>query len=365
MVLRTNLLRGSIMAEEEFKVAFKPLGESKEIILTPSIVNQYLTVKSARGIGATPADVRKFLEMCAAQALNPWLGDAFLIGYDNYDKAGNHTGATFSLVTSHQAILKRAEASPQYDGMKSGVVALPKKIADQIGETGVPPEGFEKLIQRREGDLLFPWETVIGGWAEVKRKDREFLSSDVLEFEVYTTGRSRWLKDPAGMIVKCAEASAQRKAFPSTLGALYIQEEMESVREGRREHALTDQREEQAANRIVIPAEAIKVEPVLETVSVGPGAVQGPATTSNNVQATEERERALEPSEARETRQESVWPEAIENLLGAARRAKSEMSLLSVQQGWFQIKANYPEEMVAEVDKFFARRKTEVAPAGK
>lgn len=71
------------MAEEEFKVAFKPLGESKEIILTPSIVNQYLTVKSAKGIGATAADVRKFLEMCAAQALNPWLGDAFLIGYDN------------------------------------------------------------------------------------------------------------------------------------------------------------------------------------------------------------------------------------------------------------------------------------------
>jgi len=349
-------------AAPEFQVEFVPLGESKKIILTPTLVNDYLTVKSARGVSATKADVRKFLELCAAQALNPWLNDAFLIGYDNYNKAGDHIGATFSLVTSHQAILKRAEASPQYDGMRSGVVALPKKIAQQIGETGLPPENFEQLVQRREGDLLYPWETVIGGWAEVKRKDREFLSSDVLEFEVYTTGKSRWAKDPAGMIVKCAEASAQRKAFPSTLGALYCMEEMESVREGRREHAaLTDQRDEQAANKIVIPAEVVRQPETVPVVVPGPSTVQ--ATPGPEV-GGEGREEGPERSERPEIKQESVWPQPIENLMSAAKRAKSDMSLLSVKQGWLSIRKDFPEEMVAEVDKFFERRAAEVKPPG-
>jgi len=41
--------------------------------------------------------------------------------------------------------------------------------------------------------------------------------------------------DPAGMIVKCAEASALRKAFPSTLAAMYCKEEMDREREAHRD----------------------------------------------------------------------------------------------------------------------------------
>ena len=50
---------------------------------------------------------------------------------------------------------------------------------------------------------------------------------DRLNLTVYSTGKSRWSKDAAGMIVKCAEASCLRKAFPSQLSGLYHSIEME------------------------------------------------------------------------------------------------------------------------------------------
>merc|ERR1711991_914366 len=57
-----------------------------------------------------------FLMLCRARKLNPFEGDAYLVGYDSKD------GAKFSLITSHQALLKRAELCQQFDGMESGLI---------------------------------------------------------------------------------------------------------------------------------------------------------------------------------------------------------------------------------------------------
>jgi len=192
----------------ETVISYVPLGESESISLTLSRVKQFLCLPTRSGKMPTDEQVIKYMMLCKAQSLNPWVNDAYLVGYDGKD------GPQFSLITAHQAFLKRAEASHEFDGLESGVVVL-------RGET----------ITERQGDMVLPGEVLVGGWARVHRRDRSVPSFDSLALKTFDTGRSRWAADPAGMIVKCCEASALRKAFPSTLAAMYCKEEMERNRE--------------------------------------------------------------------------------------------------------------------------------------
>ncbi len=188
-------------------ISYVPLGEKTEIHLSLERVAKYLVVPTKSGKMPSAEQVMKFMMLCKAQSLNPWVNDAYLVGYDSKD------GPSFSLITAHQAFLKRAEASDEFDGIESGV------IVKRSGE-----------ITERSGKVVYDGETLVGGWAKVHRKDRKIACYDSVQFSTYNTGRSRWAADPSGMIVKVAEAAALRKSFPSNLASLYCQEEMEHVR---------------------------------------------------------------------------------------------------------------------------------------
>lgn len=197
-----------ITRSTEQVITYVPLGEREAISLTLSRVKQFLCVPTRSGKMPSDEQVVKYMMLCKAQSLNPWVNDAYLVGYDGKD------GPQFSLITAHQSFLKRAEASPEFDGIESGVVVLSN------GD-----------IKERQGDMLLNDEVLVGAWARVHRRDRKVPSYDALNLKTFDTGRSRWAADPAGMIVKCAEASALRKAFPSTLAAMYCKEEMDRERE--------------------------------------------------------------------------------------------------------------------------------------
>lgn len=192
-------------------ITYVPLGGKNTVELTMGMVKKFLCTPTKSGNIASDSDIVKFMMLCKARELDPWVGDAYLVGYDSSD------GPVFSLITAAQALLKRAEISPEYDGMESGVI-----VRDESGS-----------IINREGDLVLDGETLVGGWARCFRKDRSKPSYDSLKLSTFSTGKSRWQKDPAGMIVKCAEASALRKAFPTQLGGLYSREEMDHLSETR------------------------------------------------------------------------------------------------------------------------------------
>lgn len=213
----SSIMTQVIAETNERQAVYVPLGESKPITLTVGIAKRFLVVPTRSGKYPTEEQITKYIMLCQAQGLNPWVGDAYLVGYDGKD------GPTFSLITAHQAFLKRAEASKEYDGMESGVVV---RQCERIDDREVRAIGDPVY---REGDLVLDDEMLIGGWARVHRKDRGKPSYDALKLSTFHTGLSRWNKDPAGMITKCAEASALRKAFPSNLAGLYCQEEMEHV----------------------------------------------------------------------------------------------------------------------------------------
>lgn len=198
----------AITKPPETTITYVPLGEVEPIHLTLGRVKTFLCIPTKSGKMPTDEQVMKYMMLCKAQCLNPWVNDAYLVGYDGKD------GPQFSLITAHQAILKRAEASPEFDGLESGVIVAKGDV-----------------VTERQGDLVLKGEAIVGAWARVHRRDRSIPSYDSLNLSTFDTGRSRWAADPAGMIVKCAEASALRKAFPSTLAAMYCKEEMDRERE--------------------------------------------------------------------------------------------------------------------------------------
>lgn len=222
----------AIARSSETVITYVPLGEVESISLTLSRVKQFLCIPTRSGKMPSDEQVVKYMMLCKAQSLNPWVNDAYLVGYDGKD------GPQFSLITAHQSFLKRAEASPEFDGIESGVIVARD---DQITE--------------RQGDLILNGETLVGAWARVHRRDRKIPSYDALNLKTFDTGRSRWAADPAGMIVKCAEASALRKAFPSTLAAMYCKEEMDRERESRDHVPSIDTRPkaDRIADRLIAP----------------------------------------------------------------------------------------------------------------
>lgn len=185
---------------------FQPFGAEDKVKLSIAIVRDMIEVKTKSGASCSNADALKFIAMCKAKRLNPFEGDAFLIGYDTKD------GPRFSLITAHQTYLKRAELHPEFDGMESGVII---KFGDGT-------------MLERQGDYYEGGETVVGGWAKVHFKTRKFPMYKRVRMERFKKPFGIWLDDAAGMIVKCAEADALRSAFPTMLGGLYMREELDA-----------------------------------------------------------------------------------------------------------------------------------------
>jgi phage recombination protein Bet len=188
------------------KVSYIPQGETAPIEMSVELVKRYLVRPTRSGAMPSDQDVTKFVMLCKARELNPWVGDAFLVGYDGKD------GPEFSLITSVHALHKRADRCPEYDGMTAGVI-----IRDEDG------------VHEVSGTCYHDKAALIGGWAIVRRKDRSEPYYVSLRLAAYDKGRSLWSTDKAGMIRKCAVAAALREAFPNQTSGLYTTDELPAM----------------------------------------------------------------------------------------------------------------------------------------
>jgi phage recombination protein Bet len=191
--------------QQDRSIRYIPMGQDTEVVLSRDVVRKFLCTPTKSGQMPSDVEIVKFGMLCKARRLDPWQGDAFLVGYDGHD------GPQFSLITSHQALLKRAESCPEYDGLESGIVVTTK-------------DG--KNVERR-GLLAEDGDRLLGAWAIASRRDRSKPMYCSVKLSTYNTGRSRWKIDPEGMVVKVAEAAALRKMFPLEVGGLYSEEEMD------------------------------------------------------------------------------------------------------------------------------------------
>jgi phage recombination protein Bet len=174
------------------------LVNGEEVKLTGAIIRNYLT----RGNDTvTDTEVVMFSNLCKYQKLNPFINEAYLVKFK---------GSPAQLVVSKEAYMKRAESNEQYDGFRAGVIV--KRNNEYLD---------------LEGSFMGPDDVLVGGWAEVYRKDRKYpIIAKVSLSEYMKSPQTVWGKMPSTMIRKVALVQAQREAFPTELGAMYTEDEI-------------------------------------------------------------------------------------------------------------------------------------------
>lgn len=217
--------------QQSREVEYVPFGGGDKIKLSVAIIQNLIATPTRTGKTCSERDAMKFLMLCRSLGLNPFTNDAYLVGYDGQD------GPTFSLITAHQAFLKRAELHPEYDGMESGVIVSPALACPMCQSNGGREVSGNWLIcsackgigqtDEVEGDLVPEGHQLIGGWAKVHFKNRKIPTKRRVSLKAFDSQRSRWKVDAAGMICKVAEADSLRSSFPTKLGGLYLREEQD------------------------------------------------------------------------------------------------------------------------------------------
>jgi phage recombination protein Bet len=265
--------------EKKTQTAIQPASEVevKEIVyedwtgnsvrLSPSIIRSLINPK------ASLADIWKFIHTCRSYKLNPFIGDAYLVKYDEREPA--------QIIVSRFVFMRVAQSQPEYRGFTSGVIVIRKnpdrlrsQFAKQVEEllkeiVEKTPEHksevLEALLKLKEieeglsqhdidvleveGAFVPPGWELYGGWCIVYVQDGEQIRQVVQRvlLSEYNREKASWKVMPATMIQKVAEAQAFRKAFPNALGGLYIPEEMgvekDEVRSARSQNLQTQARD--------------------------------------------------------------------------------------------------------------------------
>lgn len=181
-------------ASHEKAITFQANGE--EVKLSLSTVRNYLVSGNGK---VTDQEVVMFINLCRYQHLNPFLNEAYIV------KFGDRPA---QLITSKEAFMKRAEANPHFKGSKAGVIVV-----------------RDNQVIYSQGAFALPTDQIVGGWAEVKRDDREEPIHVEISFKEFSKGQATWKDMPANMIRKTALVNALREAFPDTLGSLYTEDD--------------------------------------------------------------------------------------------------------------------------------------------
>ena len=150
----------------------------------------------------TPQEYRHFFELCKARKMNPLLKEVYWIKYSANTAAQNVIGV--------DTFVSRAAEDPNYEGYESGWYIQ----KDPKDTTSVEPTNM-------------PFGKIVGAWCQVFKTNKKPLLYRV-RFDAYSTGKSRWVSDPFGMIEKCAIAGSHRKAYPKSFAQFYTQEEYDS-----------------------------------------------------------------------------------------------------------------------------------------
>ena len=180
--------------KDRAKVTYAVAGQ--DVTLSYGIVRDFLT----KGTGSvSDQDLTQFISICKYNQLNPFLNEAYLVKFGS---------APAQMIVSKEALMKRADACPNYDGIQGGVIVM-------RGEDVVELEGCFKLKS----------DTLVGGWAKVYRSDKKYPIVSRVSLDEYDKKQSTWNDKKSTMISKVAKVQALREAFPAQLGAMYTADE--------------------------------------------------------------------------------------------------------------------------------------------
>lgn len=201
------MLQNNIAKKDNSSQLVEFTANGEKIKLSPAIVRSYLVNGNGQ---ITDQEVVYFINLCKSQGLNPFIKDCYLIKY------GNSTPA--QMVVSKDVFLKRAERNSEFDGLEAGIIV----VNNESGE----------LTYRKGAFYLKEQEEVVGGWADVYKKNISHPTHIEVAFDEYEgrkndgTLNSQWSSKAATMIRKVAITQALRETFPNDFQQMYSEEEM-------------------------------------------------------------------------------------------------------------------------------------------
>lgn len=156
---------------------------------------------------ATDEECQFALKVCQVRGLNPFLGDCYLVKYGGQNPK-------LEIIVSKNYFLKKAESYANFESLKAGVIV-------QKGDE----------FQEVERSFAYPGEKLIGGWAELKRKDRSVPYRQAIALENFIKENKFWRTSPGAghMIRKTAVSLVIKEAYPAELGGLFDETEMGGI----------------------------------------------------------------------------------------------------------------------------------------
>jgi hypothetical protein len=211
------------------------------------------------------------------------------------------------------------------------------------------------LRQGQVVDLLGDWhmqnDNVLGGWATVYFKNRKYPMKKRLRLTRFNKGWGIWKEDPAGMIVKCAEADALRSSFPTMLGGMFIQEEVLPATAADIPRAVIEEQQpnggksEQPAPPAERTATATVVEPPVERKAPEPTPAPAPEKKGASLQRREKPTATAPPAEQQQAKPTAAAApsdaEKLKTMLAVGNCTPEDFVHVAVEQGWL------PEEQGA------------------
>lgn len=190
-----------------------------DLLVTPTWPREVLEVvrrlKCPKGI--SDEEFYVFCKQCQQSGLNPLLGHAYCV-----PRRTNVApkGQPAQWVTNHVF-------QPAIDGMRARAAEFP----DFISTNGAPVYENDLItLDRGKGEVIHKANPVkpgrlVGAWGRVEKRGAIPIVT-WLPVSARSGDSSFWTADPGGMLAKCAEAAALRKAYPVAFGGMHIREEM-------------------------------------------------------------------------------------------------------------------------------------------
>ena len=202
-------------------IRISQLSDDTPVVIATNQRSIAITINDARqwlGAESAPSfEVMKFLMICQARRVDPFLGEAHFF----------EMGGRWTTVVDISGWIEVAETHPQYDGHECGLVVQQVITPAKPGTKTTPATPAVMGEIRNIEETIRPegWN-VIGGWCRVYRKDRRIPTYRAVSMTEYNRNNRQWIALPHTMIVKVAVVQALAASGIVARNGGYIREEL-------------------------------------------------------------------------------------------------------------------------------------------